>query len=652
MLLTLSWQAWGQVGATIVGTVTDNTGAVIPGAAITVANPGKGLRRELFANSVGEYTAPELPIGEYMIAATAQGFQRLVRSGITLTVGQVLRVDLQLGVGQVTQQVTVSGNVTNVQTETAAVSDVVTGSQIRNLELNGRNFVSLALLVPGASPDNSLNTQDVGVIGSTDISFNGSREQANNWEIDGGIFLDETSNDHAAVYPSLDSIAEFRISTSTYGAESGRHAGAVIQVSTKSGTRDFHGELFEFLRNDALDSNDWFVNRQIAPPGGNAPKTPLKRNEFGYNLGGPFYIPGHYNTSKSKTFFFWTESWRCFREGTVISGLVPSALQRQGNFSECDSASPNYNAVVAANCTVPLDPTTGQPFPNDQVPIDPNGKAPLEGLMPVANNGVVGYVGAPSLPTNWRQEQIRVDQNIGEKVRAFFRLTNDAWNSVAVPSLWTSSTYDAVATAMNTPGKSAVLSLTHSIRPNLLNEIVLGFESNGVKLNPVAGASSVAGINKLASWNAAELYPQNNNPLLPGIQICFSPGVCQTEDTSFAPFHNQIRTGTLADKFTYSHGRHTIKAGAFLEFLYASAPWGSQSSAGDSQGYMTFGTANAVSTRNALADMYLGRIQSLTQITGSHGDGVPLGYLLRVHGRQTDFELLCRTTGRGTGSSR
>ena len=199
----------------------------------------------------------------------------------------------------------------------AAVSDVVTGSQIANLELNGRNFVALALLVPGAAPVGGWDSSAIGVGSWLGISFNGGRDVYNNWEVDGGNNTDEGSAGTLNTFPSLDTIAEFRISTSNYGAEMGKHSGATIEVATKSGTREFHGALFEYLRNDALDANDWFVNRRRwdgldvqQDCGGNpagpcdAPKRPLKWNDFGYNLGGPFYIPGHYNQDKSKTFFF------------------------------------------------------------------------------------------------------------------------------------------------------------------------------------------------------------------------------------------------------------------------------------------------------------------------------------------------------------
>ncbi len=190
-----------QDTATIVGTVTDSSGGVIPGAKVTISNGQKGFTRELITNTVGAYTAAKIPVGDYAVSSTAAGFQTLICSGITVAVGQTLRVDLQLVVGQMAQQMTVRGNRPRVETEAATISDVVTGVQLANLELNGRNFVQLALLVPGAAPGNSLNTTSVGFNAANDISFNGGRYQYNNWEVDGGNIANEIGNIIFNTYP-------------------------------------------------------------------------------------------------------------------------------------------------------------------------------------------------------------------------------------------------------------------------------------------------------------------------------------------------------------------------------------------------------------------------------------------------------------------
>jgi hypothetical protein len=640
LLFFVSTFSWAQDTATVVGTVTDPSGAVIPGVKVTASNPEKGFTRELVSNPSGEFMAAKIPLGNYVITAEATGFQKLVRSGITLAVGQTLRVDLQLAVGLVTQEVTVTGNVARVETETAAVSDVVTGSQIANLELNGRNFVALALMVPGAAPAGGWDSSAIGIGSWLGISFNGGRMEYNNWEVDGGNNTDEGSAGSLNTYPSLDTIAEFRISTSNYGADMGKHSGATIEVATKSGTREFHGALFEYLRNDALDANDWFVNRQINPPGGHAPKTPLKWNDFGYNLGGPFYIPGHYNTDKSKTFFFWSQNWRKYRQGVVISAGAPTPRMRQGDFSECDPASENFNPVISG-CNLPVDPATGDLFPAnpaidcpaDCVPIDPNAKALLDSYFPLPNNGVIGYVAAPSVPTDWRQEQIRVDQNIGERTRVFVRYTRDAWGA-SYPGLWSWSSYDSLVSKVDGPGKSAVLNITHSFKPNLMNEFVMGYTQDVLAVVDEAGPGSPAGsLTKPSTWTGKNLFPSNqNNPLLPFVFICGGVPFCVAGGAGNTPWFNSNPIITWKDNVAWTVAKHTLKFGFFLEKYRKNEQFGSST-----QGSIYFGDWSSVTTGNALADLYMGRMAQYTEGTQTV-DGRPVGGYPKGHWRMTVFE--------------
>ena len=639
---------WAQDTATIVGTVTDSSGGVIPSAKVTASNPAKGFSRELTTNTAGDYTAAKVPIGDYVVSVEVAGFQKLVRSGIPLTVGQTLRVDLQLKVGQTTQEVTVAGNVPRVETETAAVSDVVTGTQIADLELNGRNFVQLALLVPGAAPANYLNTSSVGVYSNTAISFNGGRYEYNNWELDGGNNADEGSSVTLDTYPSLDTIAEFRISTSSYGAEMGKHAGATIEVATKSGTKNFHGETFEYLRNDHLDASDWFVNRQRwdgldvqrdchGNPAGpcNAPKRPLKWNDYGYNFGGPFYIPGHYNTDKSKTFFFWSQNWRSQREGTVVSASTPTARMRGGDFSECDPASPNYNPVlVNSGCVLPTNPTTGNLFPGQIVPVDPNARALLAAFVPLPNNGVVGYFATPSVPTDWRQEQIRVDQNVSEKTRVFVRYTQDAWNKTQIPA-WGYSTVDSVESQFTAPGKSAVLNLTRSFKPNLMNEFVVAYSVNHLTWISAPGPGSPAGsLDKRSTWTADNFFaPNRANPLLPSFQVGGgTPFPFVASDAGNVPWHNSNPIITWKDNLVFTRGQHSLKLGVFFEDYRKNEQFGFET-----QGYLAFFPGTPISTGNALADMDLGLIGSYQEGTRTV-NGQPVGGYLKGHWQMTDFE--------------
>jgi hypothetical protein len=647
VFLLISLPTLAQDTATIVGTVADPSGAVIPGVRVTVSNPDKGFTRQLESNTAGEYTAAKIPIGNYVITAEATGFQRLVRSGITLTVGQTLRVDLALSVGAVTQEVTVTGNVPKVETESAAVSDVVTGSQIADLELNGRNFVALALLVPGAAPMEGWDSSAVGHFSMVGISFNGGRYPYNNWEVDGGNIADEGSADTIDTYPSLDTIAEFRISTSNYGAEMGKHAGATIEVATKAGTKDFHGEAFDYLRNDHLDANDWFVNRRLwsdlyadattdcfNKPGAHcdAPKTPLKWNDFGYNLGGPFYIPGYYNTNKSKTFFFWSQNWHKYRQGTVISGGAPTPRMRQGDFSECDPASANFNPVISG-CALPVNPQTGALFPGDVVPVDPNAKALMDAFVSLPNNGVIGYLKAPSVPTDWRQEQIRVDQNLGDKTRVFVRYTQDAYGTSS-PGGWGYEAYDAVVAKVNAPGKSAVLNVTHSFKPSLMNEFVMGYTQDVLSVLPEPGPDSLAGsITKPSTWTGKNLFPPNqNNPLLPGFNVSGGLPFWIGGDVGGYPWSNSNPVITWKDNVAWTVRKHTLKFGFSMEKYRKNEEFGYET-----QGYISFYNWSSVTTGNALADLYLGRMGQYTEGTTTV-DGVPVGGYGKGHWRMTVFE--------------
>ncbi|HEY9789696.1 MAG TPA: carboxypeptidase-like regulatory domain-containing protein, partial [Candidatus Obscuribacterales bacterium] len=477
LFILISGCALAQDLGGFVGTVTDPSGAPIPGTDITVSNPAKGFLRHVTSNNDGGYVVPRAPLGSYVITAEKSGFQKLVRTAVTLSAGDTLRVDFALQVGSVSEQITVNSAAAKVDTESGAISDVVTGSQVTQLNLNARNFANLATLVPGAaSLSTGFDPSSVGVLANATIAFNGVPGNFNNWEIDGVNNVDQGSGSNSLmVYPSVDSIAEFRISTSNYSAEYGKSGGGNIEVVTKSGTRDFHGDLFEFVRNDKFDANDWFINRTITGDGSSAPKTPLKRNNFGFTIGGPIVIPGHYNVERNKTFFFVSEEWRKNREGTVIDREVPTVRMRDGDFSECNAASPNYNAVVASGCALPVDPTTGLLYPNDKVPINSTGAALLNGLVPLPNNGVNRYTTAPSLPTNFRQDMVRVDENFTDNLRLFVRYTQDAYEQEFVPSLWTSADFATVKSTWTSPAKSFVTHLTQILTPNLLNEVIVSF---------------------------------------------------------------------------------------------------------------------------------------------------------------------------------
>ena len=617
--------------ATIVGTVTDPSGASIANAKITVSNPAVGFMRSYQSNSAGEYTAARIPLGSYEVTAEVSGFQVLKRTGITLDAGQTLRVDLQLKVGQENEQVTVQGNVTNVETDTATISGVVVGKQISELSIPSRNFVNLALLIPGAAPlGGGFDQNSVSDLATDTLPVNGLPGNMNNWEVDGINNVDQGSgSDSLQIYPSLDSIAEFKVSTSTYSAEYAKSGSAVIEVVTKSGTNQFHGSAFEFVRNDILNADDWFLNRA------GQPKAPTKHNDFGFTFGGPVFIPGVYNTNKQKTFFFVSEQWRRYRDGTILNAKVPSVLERQGNFSECDPASANYNVIVASGCQVPIMPGTSTPFPGDSVSVDPSALTLLNALVPLPNNGPITYTKAPSLPTNFREDGFRVDHNFTDKVRLFMRYTQDAYQQEFVPTLWTSAQFGTVKTPLDIPAKNAVLHLTNSFRSDLLNEFIFGFSTDNWTANSLIGADSVSGsIVKPSGFGIASIFPAAaSGPLLPAISVQ-GGGPSFSEDTGY-PYSYENPALTFKDNLVWTRGKHILKFGFFLlkDQLTHVIPNGGF----DSQGVLSFSNSSSVTTGNALADMYMGRMGSYTQ-TGVVTNGQLVGGFARGHYRQTDFE--------------
>jgi hypothetical protein len=650
VLLAFSLTAWSQQQETgsIVGTVMDSTGAVIPNAKVTVSSPDIGINREFASNASGSFTAASLPIGTYTVSAEAPGFQKLVHSDITLQVGQTQRVDLQLTVGQITQEVHVSANVVQVQTESAAISGVITGKQIADLELNGRNWVSLALLVPGAAPDNGLDTAHVGVYGNNSISFNGNRTQYTNWEIDGGNNTDEGSAGTFNTYPNLDTIAEFRISTSNYGADMGKHGGANIQLATKSGTKSFHGDAAEYNRNSAAAASDFFLNRD------NQKKGFLNQNEYGYTLGGPFYIPGHYNSDKSKTFFYWSQDWRSIRQGQTIGNNVPTAAMRNGDFTECDKTkNPGGNQVITDGCKLPNLTIGGVKTSYDTIAqmqaaevaagIDTqanlnqaltNGKNLLDGLVPLQNTNVAGHwLTASPAATNWRQEQIRVDQNLGDKTRVFVRYTQDAWNTVAIPSLWAWASYDTIKTPFGGPGKSAVLDITHSFKPNLMNEFTAAYTTDHIVLDNLSADNVAGSINRPSGFAMNHLFAANNsNPLLPSLELCGGLNFCTNEDAANHPWLNSNPIITWKDNLAWTHGSHTTKMGFYLENYRKSEQFGF-----NTQGALYNGAGGSLTTGNAMADMFLGRIQQYQEGTQTF-NGIPVGGYPKGHWQMTDLE--------------
>src|SRR5512146_112998 len=366
--LTLLAQDTGQ----LTGTVHDSSGAAVPNAQVTVSNTSQGINRPTVSNSTGDWLVGGLPGGVYDVTIEAPGFKKFQAKDLTLRIGQKLRQDADLQVGATATEITVQGSAVAPETQSSDLAGTVTGKEITQLQLNGRNFTQLVTLTPGVSNQTGQDEGTVGVYGNVSFSMNGGRVEYNNWEVDGGDNMDNGSNSTLNVYPSIDAIAETRVLTSNYGAQYGRNGSGTVETELKSGTSAFHGNVYELVRNDAFNARNYF--QQTVPP--------YKKNDYGYTIGGPVYIPGVYNTSKQKTFFFWSQEWRKDRvPGSNFNTPVPSLAERSGNFSEvCPAPGSAVDTTTFPYC--PIVPGQGVYFPNNQVPVNPNGAALVSALVP------------------------------------------------------------------------------------------------------------------------------------------------------------------------------------------------------------------------------------------------------------------------------
>ena len=601
-LLLLSGMALAQDTGQLTGTVRDPSGANVAKAQVTVSNSERGIKRVTQTNNDGEYVVGGLAGGNYDLTVTAPGFKTFEARGIVLRVAQKARADANLTVGGTSSEVTVEGGtIGQVETQSSELSGVITGKQISQLQLNGRNFTQLATLTPGVSNQSGQDEGTVGINGNVSFSFNGGRTEYNNWELDGGDNMDNGSNSSLNVYPSIDAIAEFKVLTSNYGAQYGRSGSGTVEVETKSGTSQFHGDAYEFVRNQDFNARNYF---QSSVPQYN-------KNDFGYTLGGPIFIPNHYNTNKQKTFFFWSQEWRIERvPGQVFNTPVPSNAERQGNFNDL---CPNQTTGSFADC--PIDPTTGTYFPNNQVPVSQTGAALLP-LIPLPNAGVPGaelYNASPSQPTNWREELLRLDQNFGSKLRAMFRYTHDSWNTVTPVSVFTGSYFPTVQTNFVGPGISVVARLNWNPTPSLVNEFVFSYTADHITFGST-GTPNPNAWQRPANLDMGSFFNNGFGGKLPTIQLfgnaAYGGGFMEDPNGEWPNgLYNSNPTFTYRDNVSKIVGRHNMQFGGY--FVAAQK---NELSSQYVNGYLTFNIAStAVTTGNSFADLLMGQVASYQQ---------------------------------------
>jgi hypothetical protein len=614
LIVALCLAASAQDTGSITGTVKDPSGASVANADVLVTSPEHGIDRHTTSNSSGDYNESALPGGTYDVIVTATGFKKYQAKGVKLDVAQKARVDIPLEVGAATTEVTVEGtDVAQVETQSSDLSGTVSGKEISQLELNGRNFTQLVTLTPGVSNQTGQDEGTVGVYGNVSYSMNGGRVEYNNWELDGGDNMDNGSNSTLNVYPSVDAIAEFKVLTSNYGAQYGRNGSGTVEVETKSGTNRFHGDVYEFVRNDMFNAQNFFNHTFW---GGNGKTPEYKKNDYGYTLGGPIYIPKVFNTDKSKTFFFWSEEWRKdVVPGQTFHLPVPSIAERGGNFSDIcpgtDCPTVGNNGDITGLTAFAANQATAQGL-LAMIP-QPTGANAATCVPGSSSNGCF-FTQSPAQATNWREELIKVDHNFSDKIRATFRFIHDSWQTTTAVPLWTNQTsFPTIQTAFKGPGVALVFRLTNNVSPSLLNEFVFSYTVDHIILNDTGNWK------RPSNFGLTDLFPGNGGGVLPGINLVDPTGGVYGnfgEDAGYIPngIYNSNPTYTYRDNVNKIISRHNLQFGAYIATAQKNE-FGGELANGSFPGYLTFDPKKFPlnSSGNPFADLLLGNIASFGQ---------------------------------------
>jgi hypothetical protein len=607
--------------ATMVGTVTDPSGAAVADAKLTLTNLDTNISKQFSTNEAGQYTAVDIHIGHYDMKVEASGFKTAERKGVLLQVGDRARTDFQLQVGGSSETVTVEANTIAVQADSGEVSNVITGEQIANLSINGRGIYQLAALAPGASSQIDVTAPNTPVGGSASVEYNGLRQNHNIYLLDGGENDDRGGAGGMSIAPSADAIAEFRTLTSNYSADYGLSSAGTNVLVLKSGTKQIHAAAWEFNRNDAFDA------RTYNDRGGKAAE--LRQNTYGFNAGGPvdFWAKEH------KTFFFYNMEWRKYINGATLQQTVPYTDWYTGNFAShlpadatdvnkvdiahsglhtpctnqvgasiasafaaagqtlstplpSGSCSPDSTKPVNANPAIPTTQPIFQPYTSNQIPaalLSPNGQALLTvsgakygGIFPAPNTGNQ-FIGGNNSPTNLREEIVRIDHNFNSKFSVFGHFVDEAVQQTFGTSLWNTSNTPVQGTTFGNPSYSGVIHTTYAISPTLLNEAAFNYNGNRIIISPIGliGAPPNFTFNRLFTG-------PNSDKRIPNINLQGSTGAVFGNNSW--PWYNKADDYQFRDDVSWTKGAHQFKMGGSWA-IYKKA----QDLFGNTQGAFNFG---------------------------------------------------------------
>jgi hypothetical protein len=551
-----------QYSGTITGTVVDPSGAAVAGASVTVINTGNNATTTVKSDNQGNFSVAQLPVGTYEVQVRQGNFKEYVETGVEVHTSTFTEVKATLQMGAVTEKVTVSATAVQVQTTSASVGEVVQGTQVRELPLNGENFVGLTQLSPGVSAAQGANFVGKGLDGGVNFSVNGNPYTNNLFLVDGVNNNDVGSNRTILVYPSVDTIAEFKMIRNSYGPEYGQASGAIISITTRSGENQFHGGVFYAGRNDALDANNWFANNA------GLGKAEERRNDYGYNISGPVV--------KDKLFLWWNQEWNKEIQGVPLSACVPTAAEEAGDFSGYTGGTDQCGA------TIPTIPAAAQAAGNPEKIASPDPAGTLMGqFYPTAGTATTNgnnYSQLIGNKLNWSEWNVRGDYDITKSNRATLRWTQDSWDNPSHNDgspFWGESNFPTVDSSWSQPSKSVMAKVTSTISSSLVNDVEFGYGHNAIittlqgtnasivpalqSAYPATFPSSLKEANEFfGGWGGLNPYGYIGGNA--------GGGAGTTSMWNIAPYGNHEDLYTVQDNLSKVHGNHLIKTGIFLSW--------------------------------------------------------------------------------------
>lgn len=534
-----------QQTASVRGTVTDESGGLVQGATVTAISSETGLTRETATNGAGFYSIANLPIGLYVLSVEQEGFSAAVVNDIQLNIHDTREINVTLEVGQITDSITTESSAVLVETVGGEVAGLIDGEQVRELPLNGRNFLQLTLLMPGVSAPDSFNTKNKGLLTGSDLSVSGGMTTGNLWTVDGANNNDVGSNRTILVYPSVEAIEEFKIHRNSYGAEFGGGGGAQVNLVTRGGTNDLKGSVYYFKRDDSFNSTNAILKEA------NQPKSPLKRDDYGFTFGGPI--------KRDKAHFFASAEWNDEERGVPRSSQVPTAAEKQGDFSQSNPDCPG----------IPVDPLTGQPFPGNVIPADRIGQAGQNwiNIYPDANTSIPGsctnWVESVVTPIDWNQGNGRIDVSATHSNRVLVRYTKDDWTNPGPTAgdangLWGDDPFPSIDSNWQQPSDSLVAQLNSVIGTTAINTFT--YSQSGNQINIASGAGTDPTLGAALQSTIPPYFPSGDKTNLADHPVFWGGGGLDTVWVQ-SPWHNEQDIELFKDDYEQVFSNHVVKAG-------------------------------------------------------------------------------------------